>query len=101
MAIAEGGQYLPKIEDADQALAFITSESVATNLQLSIEMIEGLRQVANVKYGVRATLHSIFFIWLLSQDRVAILELSNQAHDEIMLLNESIRALEKSILDKN
>lgn len=99
-AILESEPYLNRVEEYDQELTFITSDSVATNLQLSIEMVEELRRLADFKSGVRSTLHAIFFAYVIPTDGSAskIVCLAKRAREEIEHINASIRSLEKAIL---
>ena len=94
-AIAKGMKLLPDRSGVEEALAFITSESVATNLKLSIEMVEELRLIADYKVGVRAKLHGIYFSWVFMQDKDELLNAAKSARDNIAILNSKIRALEK------
>lgn len=97
-AIALGAALVPKDETIQEALAFITSPSVASNLTLSVKMVEELRRIAGFKSGVRSKLHAIFFIWTFEQDRQAVLRVAKEAKDEIAFLNEKIRELEKNMV---
>jgi hypothetical protein len=96
-AIAVGAGLLPDQTGVEESLAFITSKSVTTNLKLSIEMVEQLREIADFKVGVRGNLHSMFFTWMFTRDKDELLKLARVTRDEIVLLNSKIRTLEKTM----
>jgi hypothetical protein len=95
--INAASQFLESVTETDRELAFITSPSVTTNLQLTVEMVEGLREVADFKSGVRASLHAIFFNWVFTHDRAGILAAAHRARRDIKYLNGKIQSLEKAL----
>ena len=96
-AIAKGSKILERREDIDAALSFITSASVTTNLKLSLELVEELRQIADFKSGIRGTLNGIFFTWMFERNREEVVELAIVARNDIQYLNSKIQALEKML----
>ncbi|MGE3872344.1 MAG: hypothetical protein AB7F74_05240 [Parvibaculaceae bacterium] len=97
-SIAGGARFASTEGDMDEAIRFITSKSVATNLKLSVEMVDELRHLADFKSGVRGLLHAIFVTWMFERDRAKVLEQAIEARNDIAYLNGRIRDLEAAIM---
>jgi hypothetical protein len=99
-AIAGGAEFNRSAEEADQSLAYITSDSLIGNLKISVEIVDELRRLADYKIGIRGYLHGIFFTWMFDRDRRQVVELAVEVRNQIQFLNTRIVELEKRLLEK-
>jgi len=93
-SIARAGPWMDKIPQFDSLLSLLRSESISTNLHLSITEIEELRRIADYKEGIRGYLNSIFFVWTFQKDREGIVELATEALNDIEKFNCRLRSLD-------
>ncbi len=90
--------YLDRTEDdVERELDFLVSDSVATNLRLTIEDVVALRRLANWKTGVRNTLWQLLVLAQLPEAAVNIPGAAREILPLIELLNAEITSIEKAM----
>jgi hypothetical protein len=99
-AIAGGSEFNRTVQEADELLDFITSDSLIGNLKVPLEIVDELKRLADYKVGIRGYLHAIFFTWTFERDRAKVVEFASQVRSQIEFLNSRIIHLEKQLLNK-
>lgn len=95
--IRKGAAILPDIAIANDELRFLTSDSLRTNLRLSLEDVESIRSLASMKTGVRSGFASIFFIWTFERNVDEVSEIAADLLKQIKTFNEHIKRIENKV----
>ncbi len=84
----------PKIEEA---IVLLTSDSVATNLHIPLEILKEIRVAASMKLGIRSHFTAMFFGVVILKDRELIYDNAVRARKEISDLNKKLCELDELV----